>query len=131
MKNLILSLGGFFIELGAILQLLVVIGLAITIGMFTYGTSSSVGLAWFVGIIALIILFIMFILGNYLFFMLINIHDSFVSMSRSLDLIAHNGTVTQTTQSPVPTQNALKCPNCGANYNNGDKFCEECGTKLS
>ena len=95
MKKLILDLGGFFIELCAILQFLVVIGLAIATGTLTYNTSNSVELAWLIGIVALIIFFIIFILGNYLFFMLLNLHDSFVSMARSLDYIAHSKTITE------------------------------------
>jgi len=130
MKNMILGLGTIFIEIGTIIQLLVLLGLSIGAGIYTCSVSSSEVLGWFAGIIALIILFIIFVLGNYLFFMLISIHDSFASMAKSLDFIANNGILAQTKISQSQNQNNQKCPNCGKVYNIGDKFCEECGTKL-
>ncbi len=125
MKGLILGLGRFFVDLGAFIQLLIVIALSITAGVATgeYG--------FIVGILTFLVLFIIFILSNYLFYLFLGMHDSQASMAKSLDVIARNFALQNVQNNEYSTVLAVsQCPNCGAKINAGDTFCGECGKKL-
>ena len=126
MKNFIVACGGFLTDLFVFLQLIIVIVLSVSVGIFVSDIDSTLG--FWVGIATFLLLFIIFIFSNYIFCMFTGLCEDFSSISKSLKTIANN-TKSFDTNTTVDTQ-SLKCPNCGKRYSNGDKFCEECCTKL-
>ncbi len=128
MKKIILCLGRFFANLGVFIQLLIIIALAITSGVATsvngYNTAGLL-----VGILTFLVLFIIFIFSNYLFYLFLGICDSQASIAKSLEIIADKFENKNILSNSTSKEN--KCPNCGAAYSNNDNFCEECGTKLN
>jgi len=123
MKGLILGLGRFFVDLGTFIQLLIVIALSIAAGAAT----GEYGLI--VGILTFFVLFIIFILSNYIFYLILGMHDSQVSMAKSLEIIATKNIARSETSINIDKEN--KCPNCGAIHQTGESFCGECGYKLN
>ena len=89
MKNFILSAGRFIIGFGVVIQLIVILFISILVGNFiTTMDNSTNGLEFFAGIGTFIILFIFVIMYNFLLYLVLNMHDSFVSMAESLKIIA-------------------------------------------
>lgn len=125
MKGLILGLGRFFVDLGTFIQLLIVIGLSITAGAVT----GEYGLI--VGILTFLVLFIIFILSNYIFYLILGMHDSQVSMAKSLEIIASKNIANGETYANVDNNKENKCPKCGATHKADETFCGECGYKLN
>ena len=60
------------------------------------------------------------------------------NMNKKIEILSKKVIAISLTNSQINTSDSVnssnvgifKCPNCGAKYNNGDKFCDECGTKL-
>ncbi len=129
MKGFILKVGRFFIDFGTFIQLLLILVLSIIAGAGISGISDSAEIGFWSGIVIFILLFVMFILGNYLFYLFIGMHDSQESIAKSLKIIANSYNQTITVNDSQE-QEKLICPNCNAEYSKGNKFCEECGTKL-
>lgn len=129
MKKLVLTLGRFLVDFSLFIQIVFVIVLSVFIGWAVYYASPNADFASaiFCGVVAFLILIIMFILSNYLFYLFVGIHDSQESIAKSLEIIAKK----YSCNSSAKEDNSLMCPNCHAMYNSGDKFCEECGAKLS
>ena len=131
MKNFILAFGKFFINFIVAIQLVATIAISFYIGnIVTSLNYDNVGLGSLAGLSAFFILFFIVVMSNFLLCLIIGMHDSLASIAKSLEIISHNNTPQKTT-SQVHEQNILKCPNCGTVYNEGDNFCEECGTKLN
>lgn len=136
MKNLILGLGKFFVDLGSFIQLLIVIILSITAGGAVGSSLYNGGLGFLVGILTFLALFTIFILSNYLFYLILGMHDSQVSMARSLEIMSsgrtqsdkHNSQVTSISNTVSETK---RCSVCGTKYKEGELFCGECGNKLN
>ena len=132
MKNFILGFGRFFINFSVIVQLIATIILSFVVGgAVTSMNYNNGGLGFLAGLGTFIVLFIILIMSNFILYLILGMHDSFVSMSESLKIIAktNNATICNSVANQS-SETTLKCPNCGTKYNNGDKFCEECGTKL-
>ena len=136
MKNLILGLGRFFVDLGSFIQLLIVIALSITVGVAAGGSLYNDGLGFLVGILTFLALFTIFILSNYLFYLILGMHDSQVSMARSLEIMSgrknlSDKQISQVTSIYNTERDTKKCLVCGTQYKDGELFCGECGNKLN
>ncbi|MBQ9246764.1 hypothetical protein IJ182_10910 [bacterium] len=91
MKNFILALGRFFVNVGIIIQLIAALFISIIVGICISSLDYSTnGLNIFVGIGTFIVLFIFIIMCNFLLYLVINMHDSFISMAESLKIIAND-----------------------------------------
>ncbi len=91
MKNFILGLGRFFINFGVIVQLIAIVAASIAVGNAVYSLNyNNSDLAILSGIGTFIILFIIIVMSNFMLYLILGMHDSFVSMSESLSLIAKN-----------------------------------------
>ena len=121
MKEIILNLVKQFINFSVIIWIIIWIILSLLV---TFSNFNNEGVLY--GILILVIGFFSTIFGYYLFYTIINFNDCQISMTKSLEIIANSmaGEILNTEESN------LKCPNCNTSYSAGDKFCENCGTKL-
>ncbi len=131
MKNFILGVGRFFINFSVIILIIATVIISFAVGG-AVATFDNSGIGFIAGLGTFIVLFIIVVMSNFILYLLLGMHDSFVSMSKSLSIIAQNNAPAHSLAITNSGEEiAQKCPKCGTAYNNGDKFCEECGTKLN
>lgn len=134
MKKFIISGGKLLINVAVILEILIALGISIGTG-FGIGESTYNGFLGFAGgCFAFLILLIMVIFGNFLFYQFISIVDSFESIAKDLHILVNGkGQSVEIIENKnvYNTTAQTRCPQCGATYSDGDQFCGECGKKLN
>ncbi len=91
MKNFILGFGKIIINIGIIVQLFATTIISIIVGCAVSSMNyNNEGLGILAGIGTFIALLIIVIMSNFIIYLIIDIHDSFLSISESLEFISEN-----------------------------------------